>query len=273
MPIMYDTPELQTNESLKTFDNPDALAKSYLELQGKVSSGDISILPEDLRKDPSIAKFKNVTDVAKSYTEAQKLLGTIKHAPSKVEEYKFTALKDLHPGVGKGAESTQKFLANLFLANDIDNDRADKLQQSVLMGLHSAMVKQDEERAVKSKEVETELRNSWAGDYDKNKANVENIFKRLGLEEYGKEISMDPIKLKGIHKLTSMLSEDSIGKLGDNGSSSIDTKTKEGAAQALKDFNTACSKEGIKHPFFDDKNPKHKETVDNYNKLMEVAFG
>src|ERR1039458_4154705 len=183
MAITYETPELQNNESLKTFDSPDALGKAYLELHGKVTSGDISILSEELRKDPSIAKFKNVSDVAKSYTEAQKLLGTIKHAPTKVEEYKFTALKDLHPGVANGVESTQKFLANLFLANDIDNDRADKLQQQVLMGLHASMVKHDADRVVKNQAVEKELRNTWAGDYDKNKANVENIFKRLGRSE------------------------------------------------------------------------------------------
>ena len=70
-----------------------------------------------------------------------------------------------------------------------------------------------------------------------------------------------------------MLSEDSIGKLGENTNTGIDTKTKEGASKAIQEFNEACRKEGAKHPFFDDKNPKHRETVDNYNKLMEVAFG
>lgn len=260
-------------ESVKTFETPNDLAKAYHELNARASTGDLSLIPEDIRKDPSISKFKSVTDVAKSYVEAQKLLGGIKHAPAKVEEYKFTSLKDLHPGVGKGAENTQKFLANLFLANDIDNDRADKLQQAVLLGLHQAMVKQDTDRIEKGKVVETELRNKWAADYDKNKANIENIFKRIGLEEYGKEISSDPIKLQGIHRLTSLLSEDSIGKLGEGGSSGIDVNTKEGASKALQEFNAACQKEGSKHPFFDDKNAKHKETVEYYNKLMEKAFG
>ena len=181
MPISFETPELQTSEALKSFENPDALAKSYLDLQGKVNSGDVSLLPEEIRKDPSIAKFKNVTDVAKSYVEAQKLLGGIKHAPAKVEEYKFTALKDLHAGVAGGAEQTQKFIAQLLHGQDIDNDRADKIQQAILMGLHQSFTKRDAERVEKNKQIETELRGSWGSEYDKNKMNVENIFKRLGL--------------------------------------------------------------------------------------------
>ena len=80
MPITYEDTGLQTNEVIKGFDTPDALGKAYLELHGKVSSGDVGVLSEELRKDPSIAKFKNVNDLGKSYTELQKVVGTIKHA-------------------------------------------------------------------------------------------------------------------------------------------------------------------------------------------------
>ena len=259
-------------EPLKSYESVDALGKAHVELQNRIASGDIGILPEDLRKDPTVAKYKNVVELAKGHIEAQKLVGTIKHAPAKVEEYKFTALKDLHPGVAKSVEATQKFIATRLHALDIDNDRADKLQQDILMGLHNGMVQQDKVRADKAKEVETALRGEWLENYDKNKANVENIFKRLGLEDYGKEISGDPIKLKAMHKLTSPLSEDSIGKLGDNTSTSVDTKTKEGAKKALDELMSDIVKTGKTHPFNDEKHKDHVATVKKYHELTEVAF-
>ncbi len=268
MAIQFETPELQTNESLQSFENTDSLAKSYLELHGRASTGDISLLPEDIRKDPSIAKYKNVNEVAKAYVEANKLIGGIKHAPGKAEEYKFTDLKDLHPGVASGVDGTRKFLAAQFHALDIDNERADKMQQAILQGLHNSMVKQEEARGIKAKEVESQLRNDWGAEYDKNKANVENIFKRLGVEDYGKEISSDPVKLKAIHKLTSMLSEDSVGKLGEGTQSSVDIKTKEGALKALEEFNVEVKAKGKEHPFY----KGDAATVERYNKLLEVAY-
>jgi hypothetical protein len=259
-------------ESVKSFETPNDLAKAYHELNARAASGDISLVGEEARKDPALSTFKNVNDLAKSFIETKKLVGTIKHAPAKVEEYKFTALKDLHPGVAKSVEATQKFIATRLHALDIDNDRADKLQQDILMGLHNGMVQQDKVRADKAKEVETALRGEWLENYDKNKANVENIFKRLGLEDYGKEISGDPIKLKAMHKLTSLLSEDSIGKLGDNTSTSVDTKTKEGAKKALDELMSDIVKTGKTHPFNDEKHKDHVATVKKYHELTEVAF-
>ena len=257
-------------EPLKSYESVDALGKAHVELQNRIASGDIGILPEDLRKDPTVAKYKNVVELAKGHIEAQKLVGTIKHAPTKVEEYKFTALKDLHAGLS--AEGTQKFLATRLHALDIDQDRADKLQQDIIMGLHNGMVQADKARADKAKEVETALRNEWADKYDTNKANIENVFKRLGLDDFGKEISGDPVKLKAIHKLTSLLSEDSIGKLGSNTSTSADTKTKEGAKKALDELMSDIVKTGKTHPFNDEKHKDHVATVKKYHELTEVAF-
>jgi len=257
-------------EPLKGYESVDALGKAHVELQNRIASGDIGILPEDLRKDPTVAKYKNVVELAKGHIEAQKLVGTIKHAPAKVEEYKFTTLKDLHAGIS--SEGTQKFLATRLHALDIDQDRADKLQQDIIMGLHNGMVQADKARADKAKEVETALRNEWADKYDTNKANIENVFKRLGLDDFGKGISGDPVKLKAIHKLTSLLSEDSIGKLGANTSTSVDTKTKEGAKKALDELMSDIVKTGKTHAFNDEKHKDHVATVKKYHELTEVAF-
>ena len=271
-PLAIETPELQANESIKSFQDQDALAKAYVELEGRVKSGDINVLPEDIRKDPSISKYKTVSDVAKGYIEANKLIGGIKHAPRTADEYKFTQIQNLHAGLAKGAPETQKFLAALAHSLDMDQDRADKLQQSVLGALNTSLTKQEEARTAKGKEVETALRNEWGNDYEKNKNNIENIFKRLGVEDLASAVGGNSVYLKAVHKLTSLLSEDSIGKLGEGTNSSIDVKTKEGAQKAIKEFNDKVLKEGLKHPFNDAKHQDHKKTVEEYNKLFEVAF-
>jgi hypothetical protein len=270
---MIEFTDTTLTEPLKTFETPDALGKAYLELHGRASSGDISLLPEDIRKDPTLANFKNVTDVAKSFIETKKLVGTIKHAPAKAEEYKFTELKDLHPGVAKGVAGTRQFLAGQFHALDIDNERADKMQQAILTGLHNAMVAQDKANAEKSKEVETKLRSDWGGDYDKNKSNVDLSLKKMGMNKLAAMAQGDVEVLKEVHKLTSVLSEDTIGKLGEGSQSSIDTSTKEGAKKALDEMMAGIVKQGKSHPFYDEKHADHQKILDKYNELTTKAFG
>lgn len=257
-------------ESTKDFATPNDLAKAYTELSTRAASGDISLVGEEARKDPALSTFKNVNDLAKSFIETKKLVGTIKHAPAKVEEYKFTTLKDLHAGIS--SEGTQKFLATRLHALDIDQDRADKLQQDILMGLHNGMVQQDKVRADKAKEVETALRAEWGGDYDKNKSNINNILTRLGATDLANTVASDPSALKAVGKIVALLSEDSIGKLGANTSTSVDTKTKEGAKKALDELMSDIVKTGKTHAFNDEKHKDHVATVKKYHELTEVAF-
>ena len=226
-PITYETPELSAHEALKGFQDTDSLGKAYVDLHGKVAAGDVSLINEELRKDPSLATFKNVNDIAKSYVETKKLVGAIKHAPAKPEEYKFTQLQNVHPGLK--VEPTQAFLAAQLHALDIDGERADKLQQAIIGALDKGLKGNDEARKAKGLEVETALRAEWKGDFEKNKDMVEKVLTRVGAADLAKTVGGDPVALKAVHKIVSLLSEDSIGRLGDAGTQNITDKT---AAQA-----------------------------------------
>jgi hypothetical protein len=222
MPIQFVTPELQAAEPLQSFEGPDDLGKAYLDLHTKVSTGSVDLIQEDLRKDPSMT-FKNVNDLAKGYIETKKLVGSIKHAPGKPEEYKFTQLQNLHPGLK--AEPTQKWLAGQLHALDIDGERADKLQTAIITALDKSLKDNDAARKAKALETETTLRGEWKGDFDKNKDMVEKVLARAGGEEFAKGISGDPAKLASAYKIVSLLSEDSIGRLGEAGGQNITEKT------------------------------------------------
>ena len=222
MPVQFENTELQTAEPLKSFETPDDLGKAYLDLHGKVSSGDVSIINEDLRKDPSMT-FKNVNDLAKSYIETKKLVGSIKKPPEKPDGYKFTQLQNLHPGL-KNVLETQKVLAAIFHEAGLHNESADIVQTKVLTLLSNGLQKSDEARQAHAKETETALRAEWKENYDRNKDTVEKVLSKAGAEDLAKTIGGNPVALKAMHKITALLSEDSIGKLGDIGPQNITDK-------------------------------------------------
>ena len=268
MSLEFTDTTLQTQEPLATFKNFDELGKSYVELHNKVATGDVSILPEDVRKDPTISNYKNIVEIAKGLIETKKLVGQIKKPPESPDKYSFTALQNLHKGLSD-VPGTQKALAIMFHKAGLDNDKADQLQQMILTGLSTGFVKNDETRAVQAKEAETTLRSEWKENYDKNYGNVENVLKRIGLEDLVTDLKGNPKRLAGFHKLTSLLSEDSLGKLGEGGGGGKDTKSKEGAQARIKEIMNTPELRTI---LADGKNPKHKDMVKEWNQLSLDAY-
>lgn len=267
--ITFETAELNTNETLKPFETPDALAKSYLELQGKVSSGDLSIIPEDVRKDPTVQRYKNIPDLARGLIEANKVIGGIKKAPEKPEDYKFTTLQNLHKNLGD-VGGTVKALANMFHKVGLDQDKADQLQQAILTGLSTGFQRSDEARATKAKETETALRADWKDKYDTNYKNVENVLKLIGLEDLVPDLQGNPKRLAGFHKLTALLSEDSLKGLETNtNQSNKDIKSKEGAKARIDEIMKSPE---LRAQLSDEKNPKHKEMVTEWKAINEAAY-
>jgi hypothetical protein len=264
---------VEYTDAVKTFETPNDLAKAYHELNTKVSSGDISLLPEDIRKDPIISRYKNINESSKALIEANKIISGIKKAPETPEGYKFSELQNLHKGL-TNIDETKKGLALMFHKVGLDNEKGDALQQMILTALSTGLGKNDENRAAKSKEVETKLRGEWGVNYDKNFGNVKNVLERIGLGDLVTDLAQNPQRIAGFHKLTSLLSEDSIANLGAEGSGSGgEPKTNAEGLAALKTFNEEVTAKGRSHPLLDDKNPEHKKTVEKYNKLMNIVYG
>ena len=262
MPLALENESLQNNESLKSFETTDSLAQSYLDLHNKISAGDISILPEEIRKDPTIANFKNVNDVAKALVETKKMVGAIKKAPEKPDGYKFTALEGLHSGI-KNVPETQKVLASIFHEAGLHNEAADLVQQKVLTLLSNGLQKQDEARKAKATEVETALRAEWKENYDKNLTTVQNVLKRAGAEELASSISGNPIALRTITKITSLLSEDSIGKLEDGNKGTVtDSKIARDRINQM-----------IKEQWHLKKGAEYDKAKEEWDNLHKVAYG
>lgn len=273
-PLTFDLPDYQNNETLKSFDSTDALAKGYLDLETKVKSGSIDILPEEMRKDSTISKFKSITELAKGYVEADKMIGGIKKAPGKPEEYKFTPMEKLHPSLKQDGISTA--LRPIFHKAGLHNEAADMVQQEVLTVLSNGMAQNQKAKEELAKKNETALRAEWGADFDKNLDRVVLALTKAGGAEaiaetdgVSKALKGSPVLLKALGKIMGMLSEDSIGKLGEGADVQVTDKTE--ALKKIEELKNQISSDP-KHPFKNVKDPKHDEFMKEWTRLHTVAF-
>lgn len=271
-PIAFETPELQSNETFKAFADQDSLGKAYLELDGRVKAGGIDLLPEEVRKDPAVSVFKNVTELAKGYVETKKMVGTIEKAPAAATDYKFTPMTDLHPAIKP--DNIDKSLAAVLHANGVGNKSADGIRQGILKTLSQNAAAAEQVRKDTALKNETELRGAWGDKYDQNFDLVhKTLLKAAGkdaataVEEtaaLAQALKGAPVLLKSLNKIFSSLSEDSIGKLGDEGGQqTITDKTK---AQAR--INEIILMRP--NPMMDEKHPQHKEVSAEWKSLQDI---
>jgi hypothetical protein len=266
-PLTLDLPELQNNEALKGFDSTDALASAYL----KVAGGSVDVLPDDIKNEPSFkaSNFKTTADVAKAFIDTKKLVGTIKHAPAKPEDYKFSTMEGMHPNLKVEPEVQKEFMAECHKAG-ISNDQADamyKWQMGLANRRMQAVEKASGERAQTN---ETALRKEWGADYDKNMANIVNMLTAAGGEDMIKELAPQlknaPAALKAFAKIAGLLSEDGIKSLGPTSSAQVS-----GADEtAYNEYAKAISSNDQKHPLMNDRDPGHQKAVEEWTRLSTI---
>ena len=79
-----------------------------------------------------------------------------------------------------------------------------------------------------------------------------------------------PNFLKGMGKIVGLLSEDSIKSLGDGGDKPItDSKA---AKEAITALNAEITKQGLKHPFHDERHPDHDKVKKQMDDLFKLAY-
>jgi hypothetical protein len=264
MAITFVKPELQSNESFKGFEDVDSLGTSYLDLSGKVAAGSLDLLPEEMRKDPAIAAFKSIPELARGYVETKKMVGGIEKAPEKPDGYKFTAMTGLHEKVK--AEGILKSLAPILHGAGVGNKSADMIQQGLLKTLSDLTVQQDNARKDNLLKNETTLRGEWGAEYDARMDKMQKIWAQVGGTGNVKETGLENVK--ALAKLTSFLSEDSLGKLGETPTGPITDKV--GAQKEIDKYMGEITAKGKLHPYFNDKDPGHEEAKKKMHDLHDL---
>lgn len=260
-PITFDKPELNSNETFKQFDSIDALGTSYLDLHGKVAAGSLDLLPEDMRKDPAISRYKSLPELAKGLVETQKMVGSFEKAPDTHEGYKPTAMTGLHANLK--AEGIVKSLLPIFHKAGLGNKAADAVQQGLLTTLSTMMVQQENTRKELSMKNETTLRGEWGADYDVKVDRMQKTWEMAG----GKgKVTDSPIEnIKAMSKLVGFLSEDSLKNLGAAAAGPVTN-----AAEAQTEINKYMAEitaAGKSHAYWNDRDPKHEEAVKKMHDL------
>lgn len=275
IPVTYETPELQGNESLKGFADTDSLGKAYVELEARVKGGGIDLLPEEMAKDPAISVFKTVADLGKGYVETKKMIGGLDKAPEKADGYKFTPMANLNTDLK--TEPILNQFKGIFHKAGLGNKAADIVQQEVLGVLSNGMAQSQQAKKDLALKNETVLRAEWGADFDKRFDSVVRVLTTAGgpeaiaeTEAVSKALKGSPVLLKALGKITALLSEDSIGSLGAGVTPDItDAKT---AQDAIAKMNQEINVQGKKHPFHDEKHPDHQKVKDEMMKLFKVAY-
>lgn len=263
-PVKFDSTELQSNEAFKTFDSIDALGTAYLDLHTKVSNGSIDILPEELRKDPSVSVFKSLPELARGFMETKKKVGTIKTAPEKPELYKINPVNEQDPDLKISDDFYNNFKIEAHKLG-LHNEQVDGMNQFLIKALSKGLAQTRAEAKTRADQSDASLRQEWQGNYEKNKTLADRLITQAGGKEALDEfngLGRPKNLLKSWVKVASLLSEDSIKSLG---VSSLET-TGVDAQQKIKAIN-----QDSKHPYWNEKDPKHADAVKEMRELYKIA--
>ena len=240
-------------------------------------------LPEELKAEKSLESFKDIGGLAKSYVEAQKMIGGSVRLPKddakpeewesfyrklgkpeKPEEYGITKPADIPPGVTWNDDLTKWFVSSAHAAG---------LNKSQVQKIINGWNEMESSKAhAMTKEIGAQiakLQESWGDQFQgRVELGLRGVEKLLPGED-GKKFKelMDstglgnhPLILKYAYAVGNMLKEDGY-ILGD------------GSGGAMSKDNIQAKIDAInsdpKHPYWDETNPGHKSAVEEMSKLFK----
>ena len=269
----------------ETVDNAEAVSESA---PATVSSEDWrSSLPEEIRDDPSFAKFNDVSSLASSYVNLQSHLGRDKIAKPVTD----SDWDDVYEFLGR-PESADKYEIELpeglpdEIAGQFNDETLSSFKQEAhKLGLNADQVKSlvawqagnmgNQHEAYKGmidqsmEQGETSLRQEWGRAYDQNLGFARKAFAEYGGDELAAKMEAsgmgnDPDVLRAFANIakTTMADKDLAGP-------SSGTQMALTPEEARSEASTIMS-----HPAYTDKrHPEHNSMVKKVSDLFNQAYG
>jgi len=249
-------------------------------------------LPDDIKMDPTLATFTDVSALAKSYVNAQKLIGKDKislpdkHAtdedwqniynklglPKDVKEYQVEVAKD----AGLDESFINQFKESAHKAGILPK-QAKKLLDWYTEASKGAIGAYQGDIANKQAANAEALKKEWGAAYDKNMLATNLVMKDFGDEETAKFFSEakmadgtplqgNPAFLKFMAKIGGTLKEEAIkggiqDRGGDPNALSPENAMRE-VSRIMGDFN---------HPYYEKNHPNHLAAVADVQRFMQMA--
>ncbi len=253
-----------------------------------VLSFDQKLMPEDIRGEASLATFKTIPELAKSYVNAQKLIGTKRlptpeatwddkqwdafysqaGRPETPDKYDFKGIKTIGdlPIDQDKVKPTSEFFHKLGL--NPRQARGLLEYYGNLVGTATASEKAKHAEAITT--GTTALQNEWGDKFEPNLNIAKSVIKKFGpeivpfLEESG--LGNHPAMVKMLHSIGTAMLEDTHRGGGAGGDLNLTDTTKAGnEIERLKldgDFQKALQ---------DARHPAHSAAVDRWTNLFKVA--
>lgn len=257
---------------------PEQAVEATQEASVEVEKSFLDTLSEDLKDIPALKKFKDVEGLAKSYVNAQGLLGKklqdmspdelksvygkMNSIPESADGYKIEV--DTDP---EALEFYKKTAHELMLTPDQAKDFAAKFAgiEAEQKAKHSEAIKAE------MKEAQEALEEVWGKKFDYNLKLAKKAIVEFGGEELGAKIDelglgRNAQLIQAFAKVGSnLLESDLVGETGLGSFSMSPEQANQAIAQKKqsKEFNDA---------FYNDRHPGHKEAVKEMFELKKIAL-
>lgn len=242
-------------------------------------------LPEELRTNASLEKFSDVSTLAKSYINAESMIGkdkmVVPGANTTEEEW-----SDIYNKLGRPSDPNgYELKAELAEGEQIDEQLMSSFKETAhkhglsptqaqgLLDYYNSISSQSmvdlENNAVLAQEQsQRELREEWGRSYEENLNKASNVGKQFfGEDVFGLQLSDgsnlgdNPALIKGLSKMASIVSEDVFA--GDKTAASSN-------ANMQQQINDLTAPNG---PYWNKMDPQHEATVQKVLALREIVSG
>ena len=274
--------DLETSADIAPSNNENTAVPTETTTEVQPAASWTDSLPDDLKTNASLSKFKDSNSVLKSYLELEKSMGSKVKVPGSdatdeernaffnkmgrpetKDGYEFNKVLEGKEGlleVAPGLKESMEKFSELAHTLGIPKDTAQKL-----MGWQTEKLEaQIEAMAAKTAAGKETLTKVWGDQFDTKNAEAEQVVKILG-KEYPDEMqefitsdaARNPISKIMLAELATLYKEKSNGVL-------------EGAAPTVlnkQEQIQAIMHAGREHPVWNDRHPDHAKAVADYNAL------
>jgi hypothetical protein len=242
-------------------------------------------LPDELKSNASLEKFSDVSTLAKSYINAESMIGKDKMVipganttedewndiydklgrPSDPNAYELTA------EVGEGEQIDEQLMSS-FKETAHKHGLSPAQAQGLLDYYNSisnqSLVDLDNNAVLAQEQSQRELREEWGRSYDDNLNKASTVGKQFFGEDVfglqlsdGSKLGDNPALIKGLSKMASIVSEDVFAGDKDSAASSANMQ------QQINDLTAPNS------PYWNKMDPQHDATVQKVLALRSIVTG